>query len=127
MALAPAPQQLVQQHIQIGNATVLVEIADTPALQQQGLSDRDSLEEGKGMWFVFPGETTQGFWMKDMRFAIDIIWVNGHGVVVTIKHNAQPDSYPEIFYPSATAQYVLEVPAGFTERHGIAEGTKVVL
>ncbi len=127
MALAPNPQQLVQRHIQIGDATVVVDIADTEGLREQGLSGRASLAEGQGMLFVFPEDNTQGFWMKDMRFSIDIIWLSADGKVVTIKPDASPDSYPEVFYPTAPVRYALEVPAGFAARHGVILSTIVKL
>ena len=79
------------------------------------------------MLFVFDTDDTWGIWMKDMQFAIDIVWINAEGVVVSVKAAASPSSYPEAFYPSAPARYVLEVPAGYAAAQGIAEGVKVVI
>lgn len=80
------------------------------------------------MLFVFDKEDTWGIWMKDMQFAIDIIWADRTGTIITIARNVTPDTYPQAFYASEPrAIYVLEVPAGFTERQGIAEGAKFVL
>jgi len=125
VALAPAPQQLVQKHIQIGNALVSVEVADTAALREQGLSGHAPLGEESGMLFVFETEGVWGIWMKKMLFPIDIVWADASGTVVTVAFAVEPDSYPHIFYPSAPARYVVELPAGFAAAHGIAEGTRI--
>lgn len=113
--------------VHIGDATVLVEVANTPALREKGLSGHAPLGAGEGMLFVFGQDVTDGFWMKDMLFPIDIIWIDAEGRVVTVVPDATPESYPEVFYPTKPARYVLEVPAGFAQMHGIAEGTKVVV
>jgi len=111
----------------IGSTTLTVEIASTPAEQQAGLSGRPSLALGHGMLFVFgtPGE--YGFWMKEMLFSLDIIFINSEKSVVTVYPELTPGTYPEAFYPANPALYVLEVPAGFAAQHGIVEGSKVVL
>ena len=106
----------------IGDATITVEKADTEAARERGLSGRASLAPDTGMLFVFEYSQIRGFWMKDMRFPIDIVWADETGKVVTIAENLSPDSYPQTFYPTSSALYVLEVPAGFVKAHGIAVG-----
>lgn len=113
--------------ISVGGTTLVVEVAATDIQRQQGLSGRLSLPKGKGMLFVFDEPGQYGFWMKDMHFPIDIVWINEGGVVVTIADNVSPDTYPHSFHSSAPAQYVLEVPAGFTQNQGIALGAKIVI
>lgn len=110
--------------VTLANGTqVKAELARTPAEQHRGLSGRTSLVEGEGMLFLYPHESTVlGFWMPDMLIALDIIWLNSKFEVVTIKENATPESYPEIFYPTAPAQYVLEVPSGWTAQQGVQVG-----
>lgn len=131
MALAPAPQQLVQKQIIVGQVAVRVEVVDTESLREQGLSGRPNLPEGRGMLFVFDADGQWGIWMKDMQFPIDIIFADAGGVVTTIYRSVSPDTYlqnpPQIFYPTAPARYVVELPAGFTAAHNIAVGSKVVL
>ena len=106
----------------------MVEVADTESTREQGLSGRLNLPEGQGMLFVFDTDGSWGIWMKDMRFAIDIVWADASGAIVTVSSNVAPDTYPEkSFYPIAPARYVLELPAGFTTAHGIAAGSKLVL
>lgn len=136
MALVPAPQQLVQTQIHVGQTEILVEVADTPAARERGLSGRASIEgtslrqgsgASKGMLFIFDSDDSWGIWMKDMRFPIDIIWADAQGTVLTVLPEVSPDTYPQTFYPAQPARYVLEVPAGFAEAHNIAKGSLLVL
>lgn len=113
--------------VTIGKTTVVVDVADTPALREHGLSGREGLQEGKGMLFVFPEPGSYGFWMKDMQFPIDIIWADSSGVVNTVTPNIAPYTYPQAFYPTAPVLYVLEVPAGYAEAHKIGVGAKIVV
>jgi uncharacterized membrane protein (UPF0127 family) len=112
--------------VTIGTTTVAVEVESTEAAREQGLSGRTSLAEGSGMLFVFQQRGLYGFWMKDMNFALDMIYADAQGRIVTIVQDATPQSYvqnpPQVFYPSAPILYVLEVPAGFAAEHGIQEG-----
>jgi uncharacterized membrane protein (UPF0127 family) len=112
--------------ITIGTQSISVEVADTDALRQLGLGGRASLPAGQGMLFVFDHPANWGIWMKDMRFAIDILWVRQDGTVATVARNVSPDTYPEVFYPKTPdALYVIELSAGAAE--GIAEGTKIMV
>lgn len=113
---------LVKNHsaqLLIGGETINLEIADTSAKQAKGLSGRASLFPDQGMLFVFPEVGFHNFWMKDMNFPIDIIWLDANYKIVSIKGNVAPESYPETFAPSAPALYVLELPAGFAKAHGL--------
>ena len=111
--------------IKLGGQEVTVIIADTPEERTQGLSGRQSLAEGEGMLFVFPEDGRHSIWMKDMLFSIDIVWVSPDGVVVDIAAGVSPDTYPAAFSPRSEARYVLELPAGFTERYTIVVGNRV--
>lgn len=102
----------------LGGQEIVVDIADTPALQEQGLSGHNELGANEGMFFIFAESHPYGFWMKDMRFPIDIIYFDQNRKIVDVWERADPASYPKVFTPRASAQFVLEVPAGFfTERH----------
>ncbi len=104
-------QETVVGNIKIGETYFNVEIADTLKKRIQGLSNKESLGKNEGLLFVFEESGTHGFWMKDMLFSIDIIWINSEKTVVQITKSATPESYPEIFYPSEPVLYVLEVGA----------------
>jgi uncharacterized membrane protein (UPF0127 family) len=112
--------------ITMGGTVVQVEVENTEASREQGLSGRTSLAEGSGMLFVFDAPGKYGFWMKDMNFAIDMLFIDASGTIVTIAANASPAGYhlnpPQVFYPASDVLYVLELPAGFAAAHGIVEG-----
>ena len=113
--------------IQIGGTTITAEVADTEELRKRGLSGRASLAPGNAMLFVFESDNPAGIWMKDMRFSIDIIWIGADSTVIKVADDVSPDTYPNIYYSSSPARYVLEVPAGFAKQMSIVEGTKIVL
>ena len=106
---------------------VCASVADTVQSRAQGLSGRAGLAEGEGMLFVFPQDGKYGFWMKDMRFSIDILWLAADGKIVYIAENVSPDSFPQSFESDVPARYVLELPAGYTALHSIAVGDGVRL
>lgn len=91
---------------------ISLDVADDLSERQLGLSGRTNLGDDEGMLFVFDDAGRHGFWMKDMNFSIDILWLDESGVIVDIAESVAPNTYPEIFYPSLEASYVLEVPAG---------------
>ncbi len=111
--------------VKIGHTVVKVDIANTPLERMRGLSGREFLKEGEGMFFVYDKSGIYTFWMPDMNFALDIIWISGEGRVVYIKENATPENYPEKYTPSEYAKYVLEVPSGYAKRKNIKIGSKV--
>lgn len=111
----------------INGHTIRVMIAATPAERTQGLSGTPSLKSGEGMLFVFPEEGVYSFWMKDMLFSIDILWISARGEVVHIEEGVSPNTYPTSFTSDIPAQYVLEVPAGFSHTYGIKIGDHATL
>lgn len=113
--------------LNIGNINIQVDIADTPTLREQGLSGRQALSDDQGMYFMFDHSDFYQFWMKEMNFPIDIIWIGEHMSVVDITKSALPLSFPQTFVSSVPASYVLEVKAGFAERHGVKIGDQVLL
>lgn len=112
--------------LQIGNAKLEVEIADTETERARGLSGRAALEENRGMLFVFDEPGQYGFWMKDMNFPIDIVWIDENWRVAGITGNVSPDSYPQVFYPPRPIKYALEVNTGFAITHHLTIGTQIV-
>jgi hypothetical protein len=101
-----------------------IEIAENDYERQLGLMNRESMEEMQGMLFIFPEERFQSFWMMNTLFSLDILFINSQKEIVTIHKNTKPLS--EQSYPSSEpAIYVLEVNAGFCERHNVKLGDKV--
>ncbi|MFA5840754.1 MAG: DUF192 domain-containing protein [Candidatus Paceibacterota bacterium] len=113
------------KQIVIGGQTLNVDLALTPLGQTQGLSGRSELRENEGMLFVFEQPGKYSFWMKDMKFPLDIIWIGEDMNVIYIQKNASPESYPESFVSEKNAKYVLEVFAGFADKNNLKEGDKV--
>ena len=111
----------------LGGQTVQLDIADTPEKRQKGLSGRSGLAEDEGMLFIFPENGLHSFWMKDMLFSIDILWLNSEGEVVHLVENASPSSYPASFSPENPALFVLELSAGASARLGVEVGDTVTL
>jgi len=108
-----------------GRVNLTVEVARTSAEQIRGLSGRPDLKPGHGMLFVYDRPQSVGIWMKDMRFPLDILWIRGSRIVKIEKQAPPLDPQgPERIY-TATADLVLEVPAGFTDHRRIRVGDTV--
>ncbi len=99
--------------VQVGAQSYRVEVAATDATRERGLSGRPSLPADAGMWFALPAPGMHGFWMKDMGFPIDLVWIGPDQRVLGSLRLAPcgPNTCP-IYYPPAPAAYVLEVNAG---------------
>lgn len=98
-----------------------IEIAEDREAQAQGLMYRSAMDENHGMLFPYPSPRPLSFYMKNMKMSIDIIFTDADRKIVTIHQAVMP--YSEKSLPSGEdAQYVVEVTAGFTGRHGIQEG-----
>jgi len=114
----------------IGQTEISVEIADSDQSRSQGLSGRKSLPESSGMLFDFPKPDIYQFWMNDMNFPLDFIWING-GKVVEITENVQPPSQtqgqPVVVKSYFSVDKVLEVNAGFVTRNNLKVGDTAVL
>ncbi len=115
-------------YARVGGTEIPVEIARTGEERAKGLSGRPSLEPGQGMLFIFPEPGNHSFWMPDMNFPIDIIWITD-GKVVGIEKNVSNEfdpKNPEFFTPPRPVKYVLEVNAGFADSHDIGIGNDVI-
>ena len=106
---------------------VSVDIVDTPALRARGLSGRADLPESQGMLFLFEAPGSQAFWMKDMRFEIDMLWIrDGKIVGVTPSVPLPKLGLPLPRYSSpAPCDVVLELRAGAAQRMGLRVGHSV--
>lgn len=104
------------------------EISDTSESRRQGLSGRDSLKPYVGMLFIFGSRGIYPFWMKDMKFPLDIVWLD-RGVVVDMVTLQHPNegSAPAAHVPVHLSDMVLELPAGGADDLGIRKGAYVIL
>lgn len=110
--------------ISIKDKDVKLEIASDQKSRTQGLSDRESLCENCGMLFVFDEKGQYDFWMKDMKFPLDIVYLEGNKVIEIFK-NVQAldgDKKTTIISPKFQANRVLEFNAGYIDKLGVKEG-----
>lgn len=114
--------QYSQAAVNLDKQTIQVEIPQTEDLKAKGLGGRDGLLPNHGMLFAFSISDIWIFWMKDMKFPIDIIWFDENLKVVDWKSNVSPLTYPETFAPKVPAMYVLEVEAGFASKNSLKAG-----
>ncbi len=117
------------RNIKVSGAALKVELALTTEQQTKGLSGRESLAPGTGMLFKFAQADKYNFWMKDMKFALDFIWVR-EGKVIQLNADVPPPlkdfPRPEVLPASEPVDAVIEVPAGWIKDKGIKIGDKVV-
>ena len=126
VALVERQHTLRQIIITAPNGAVLsAEVVSGIGDRMRGLSNREYLSYNEAMLFVFPDAGMHGIWMKDMRFPIDIIWLDEQQMVITIKSNVSPDSYPTVFNPVTPAKYVVEVNAGWVMQNEVEIKTKL--
>lgn len=111
--------------VEIGGKIINVEIADTNPKRELGLSGHASLADDQGMLFIFDKTGKYPFWMKDMLFPLDIIWISEDFKIVYIEKNAQINSFPNTFGDDKEARYVLEVNARFSEKNNLKIGDQI--
>lgn len=111
----------------IASTTVDASVADSLSERIQGLSDTPFLPDHVVKLFVFGAEGSHSIWMKDMNYAIDILWLDEDGLVVHVEENISPDTYPESFASPTPAWYVVEANAGFVEKNGVKLGDDFVV
>jgi uncharacterized membrane protein (UPF0127 family) len=109
-------------YIKTSNMLIKAEVLDSDGERTLGLSGRNSFDANKAVLFVFDSPDTHGIWMKDMKFAIDIVWLDSNKKVVTIEPKVQPGSYPKVFKPKSKSLYVIEFAEGRSEYLGIKVG-----
>jgi uncharacterized protein len=125
----------LQARVIVNGFELTADLAITDDQKTKGLAIKDDLKENESMLFVYEQPSRQGFWMKDMKFPIDIIWLDNNGTVVHIEHNLQPCisnlnagssvlNCP-IYTPDKDSLYVLETISGFSQKHDVKIGTNV--
>jgi uncharacterized protein len=116
------------QKIKISESIVFVEIADLSFSQIKGLSGREYLKKDNGMLFVFNDSRQRSFWMKDMNFPLDVIWISDFVVVEFLENIKEKDEYGETtrFSSNVPVNMVLEINSGWIKENKIKIGDKVV-
>ena len=121
-----SPRVSSARTVSVGRHAFSVEVADTMASRARGLSGHAPLGENEGMLFIFQGITSGPFWMKDMLFPLDLIWIRD-GIVVGTTENALPMSQTGflLYPPPMAVDAVLEVNVGTVKRLHVIRGDEV--
>lgn len=112
--------------IYFGHVQMRASVADTSSTREKGLSGTPSLPIGIVKLFVFDESVVAPFWMKDMNYPIDILWLDADKKIIFIAPNLSPETYPATFGPTGPSRYVIEAPAGFTAREKMMVGSSWV-
>lgn len=122
------PQIKTNGKVTINTQKFDVEVVKDSKAQQIGLTKYNSIKDNQGMFFLFDEPGRYGFWMKNMKFPIDIIFIR-NDTVVSISQEAQPvdkdASNPTIYTPPVPADKVLEIQSGLSKKYNIKTGDKV--
>lgn len=108
--------------IKIKDTLLKTEVVRENKEMARGLSGRENIKSDEGMLFVFDKEDKHAFWMKDMKFSIDMIFLDKNKKIVYIKENAMPESFPETFGGEYDSFFVLEVVSGFANKNDLKVG-----
>jgi len=111
--------------LRIKGVDFMASVARIEEEKRQGLSGTSELPAGLVKLFDFEAEDQWGIWMKDMNYAIDIVWLDSEKTVVHIEEDVSPDTYPDVFKSSVPARYVIELQAGVVSVAGLVAGDKV--
>ena len=123
-------EEIVYSHAIVKTSTgekIPVEVADTLKKRSLGLGNRTSLKKGWGMLFVFEKRKPHRFWMKEMQFPLDIIWLDNQRIVHII-HNAKPSNSrddPEVMTSPVPVNFVLEIAAGRATKLRLKTGQRM--
>jgi uncharacterized protein len=115
------PAGLRTVEMRVGSESFTLEVADTPTSRARGLMRRDSMPREHGMLFVFPEEDERGFWMKDTRIPLDIVFLDASGVVVSV-HQMKPYDIKNTTYSARPAKYAIELNQGVAKETGVKPG-----
>jgi uncharacterized membrane protein (UPF0127 family)/Tfp pilus assembly protein PilF len=129
----PGDNIYLHTKVVVNGFDVMADIALTGKQQTKGLDVKNNLTENQGMLFVFQQPYRYGFWMKGMKFPIDIIWLDSNATVTHIEHSLKPcppansNLVCPLYFPEKDSLYVLETVSGFSMKHNVRLGTHVSL
>ena len=115
--------QYAEDRVVMSGYSFVANIMDNDALRQKGLSGRTNMQSNEAMLFKFEEVSERCFWMKEMNFDIDIIWLDGGYKVTAIEQNISPDTYPKEYCHNG--QYVVEIKAGLANELDLKNGDKI--
>ncbi len=121
-------RRVIWARMSLHDASFAVEVADTAAKREKGLGGRSGIAGDHGMYFPFPEARAWVFWMKGMRFPIDIVWIReGKVIDITSDVPVDPGLPLKTYSPVDPADAVLELQAGTARRIGLQRGDAAVL
>ncbi len=126
--VSPSNSGYRQVNVTVNHVKLVADIAENNTQKSKGLSVKDTLKESEGMLFVFSTEREHSFWMKNMKFPIDIIWLDDDQEVVHVEHSLEPcipDSFCPTYKPDRNSLYVLETAAGFAQKYNVTDNTYI--
>ena len=117
---------VIEASVTINGKTIEIEIADEPDERSRGLMFRESLTKDTGMLFLFDREDFYSFWMMNVNFNLDLIWINSNGNVVHIERDV-PSCFMSCptYAPREAARYVLELNSGVANELDLLVGSFV--
>lgn len=122
---ANLPTSAFRHTVSVGGEIFIVAIADDTEEATRGLSGHPELHDREGMLFIHDAPDRYAYWMKDMFFPLDMLWINEDFRVVHIDRGIPPESFPALFRPPVPVKYVLEINAGAADENGIKIGDRL--
>lgn len=111
--------------LRVGDRAFIVTVVISPEARRRGLSGKPELRTGTGLLFIFDTLSYQSMWMPDMKFPLDIVWLDENLNIVNITYNATPcesaDDCPS-YYSVNLVKYAIEMVAGEASKYGFYEG-----
>ncbi|HET6249678.1 MAG TPA: DUF192 domain-containing protein [Tepidisphaeraceae bacterium] len=126
LSIPPGAFPLPVVEMKIGSGTFNLEVARSDQEQQTGLMNRDAMPADHGMIFVFPNQQERGFWMKNTRLPLDIIFVDSVGRVVSVRQ-MRPYDDQHFTHSNGAARYAIELNKGVADSVGIKAGDKLTI
>jgi uncharacterized membrane protein (UPF0127 family) len=111
--------------VKVSGSTINTEIPKNDQDRAKGLGGRSCLGVDSGMLFVFDKPDKYDFWMKDMKFPIDMVWIDENKSVTKVDLNVSPSTYPKTFTSETPSKYVLELSANRAQQLSITKGTNL--
>lgn len=99
----------------LGPHKLTLVLTDTEQRKITGLSGSKPLRENEGMLFHFPAPGRYGFWMKDMKYPLDFLYLRNNKVV-EVRTDVSPETYPDIILPTVDFDSMIEMNAGSTSK-----------
>lgn len=109
--------------VKVGNKKYCLYFADTLEKRTSGLSNK-TITESEGMLFTYEEPGFRRFWMKEMLYSLDLIYIKD-GTVVDYHENVSPDTYPKTFTSSSPANKIIELKAGEIKKSSLKKGDSI--